>query len=65
MELILGILGIIVWLLVTSIVMFITLTICGISLFIGAIGGMFIGFFKGLINYFAAVREELKFSHHS
>ena len=65
MEFILGLLGIMLWLAVTGIVMFITLLVCGVSLLIGAIGGAFIGFFKGLINYFAALRDELKFQHHS
>ena len=61
-EFILGLLGIALWLMITGFIMFVTLIICGVSLFIGAVGGFFIGFVKGIINYFAALREELTFS---
>lgn len=61
-EFILGLLGIVLWLMITGVIMFITLIICAASLFIGAVGGFFIGFIKGIINYFAALREELTFS---
>lgn len=64
MELILGILGIIIWLMVTTVIMSATVTICMISLFVGAIGGVCIGFVKGIINYFASVREELTFDRY-
>lgn len=36
-----------------------TLLLVG-SLLVGAIGGLFIGFFKGFINYFSALGENLR-----
>jgi hypothetical protein len=30
------------------------------SILIGVVGGVFIGFFKGIINYFSALKEETR-----
>ena len=61
-EIIVFLLGVSLWLTVTGFVTFITLVLCGASLLVGAIGGFFIGLGKGVLNYFAAIREELTFS---
>ena len=62
LEIIIFILGIMLWLMITGVIMFITFFVCGVSLFIGAVGGFVIGIVKGVINYFGAIREELTFS---
>ena len=54
--------GIFCWFMITGLIMFITLVICAVSLFIGAVGGFCMGVGKGVFNYFSALRSELQFS---
>ncbi|MBQ3063418.1 MAG: hypothetical protein IJC99_01265 [Clostridia bacterium] len=56
-----AILVIIVWIALTLLFLFVTAALSFASVFIGGIGGIVTGFFKGVFNYFAALKNELRF----
>ena len=56
-----AILVIIVWLALTLLFLFVTAALSTASVWIGGLAGIAVGFLKGVFNYFAALKEELRF----
>lgn len=56
-----AILVIIVWLALTFLFLFVTAALSFASVMIGGIGGIVTGFLRGVFNYFAALKDELRF----
>ena len=56
-----AILVIILWLALTALFLFLTAVISMASVQIGGLAGIVTGFLRGILNYFAALKDELRF----
>ena len=56
-----AILVIIVWLALTLLFLFLTAALSFASVYIGGLAGIVTGFLRGVFNYFAALKDELRF----
>ena len=56
-----AILVIILWIALTMLFLFVTAGLSIASVYIGGIAGIVTGFLRGIFNYFAALKDELRF----